>query len=104
MASRASSSVVGLSPLARGNQPSDVAMFRPAGPIPARAGEPLYTFSQALRSGAYPRSRGGTGHHLHRVARHKGLSPLARGNHWGVSEADVRVGPIPARAGEPKLT
>ena len=55
-----------------------------------------------MTQGAYPRSRGGTGT-IVAVGRHGGgLSPLARGNpiqqhrHIGV------LGPIPARAGEPK--
>ena len=35
-------------------------------------------------------------------ALHWGLSPLARGNHDPRPETGVRLGPIPARAGEPR--
>ena len=50
----------GLSPLARGNllAPSETVVSQ--GPIPARAGEPIYHSWEFFVEGAYPRSRGGT--------------------------------------------
>ena len=91
----------GLSPLARGNHYSGVVHCVIRGPIPARAGEPRAQRDRRRRSGAYPRSRGGTctGHVAR--ARVAGLSPLARGNHLGQRRGVALVGPIPARAGEP---
>ncbi len=50
----------GLSPLARGNLPRQCAGSQRGGPIPARAGEPNDAQTRTDRSGAYPRSRGGT--------------------------------------------
>ena len=50
---------------------------------------------------AYPRSRGGTCCSLRPCARTRGLSPLARGNHFLHLAAFGKPGPIPARAGEP---
>ena len=50
------------------------------GPIPARAGEPNKEVLRGGKSGAYPRSRGGTDATLGSVNALGGLSPLARGN------------------------
>ncbi len=52
---------------------------------------------------AYPRSRGGTCNLCGISLWQMGLSPLARGNLGGVDYLQERAGPIPARAGEPKL-
>ena len=91
----------GLSPLARGNL-QDAASHRDAvGPIPARAGEPELQVVNPYGQGAYPRSRGGTHCNGWRVAAHKGLSPLARGNHAHDTQSHFALRPIPARAGEP---
>ena len=57
-----------------------------------------------LSTRAYPRSRGGTGDYPDDWAGHKGLSPLARGNHVGLHVAQRDPGPIPARAGEPVVS
>ena len=92
---------LGLSPLARGNLVSAAALQILAGPIPARAGEPMLNPAYRTTSGAYPRSRGGTTPEKYSEMATRGLSPLARGN-LGVCGVAVRAqGPIPARAGEP---
>ena len=52
----------GLSPLARGNQKTSGGVREIEGPIPARAGEPVYSSLVRGLAGAYPRSRGGTSH------------------------------------------
>ena len=92
----------GLSPLARGNLRRDAAGPERHGPIPARAGEPRCAAPAGRGARAYPRSRGGTESARGRVRRDRGLSPLARGNHAGHRCLHGRIGPIPARAGEPR--
>ena len=100
-AARIQPSAQGLSPLARGN----LRRLHPArsvpGPIPARAGEPMRRMRDAIRIGAYPRSRGGTEGGREEEERGRGLSPLARGNLVVPADAVGGAGPIPARAGEP---
>ena len=91
----------GLSPLARGNLLANASLTLSGGPIPARAGEPLAWFPVMAVVRAYPRSRGGTVERASPVLGSLGLSPLARGNHIDGAEVQWRVGPIPARAGEP---
>ena len=92
----------GLSPLARGNlqvrQPIQVYY----GPIPARAGEPIRRDRCNGNKWAYPRSRGGTSRRRFLQPCWTGLSPLARGNRPDARVGDENLGPIPARAGEPK--
>ena len=56
------SSPSGLSPLARGNPYLNLALAMSAGPIPARAGEPVASVAVQGLPRAYPRSRGGTSH------------------------------------------
>ena len=93
--------MLGLSPLARGNrQAGDFHEFNP-GTIPARAGEPKVTQERAAYQGDYPRSRGGTSPAGARTLSVRGLSPLARGNHWQARGGVDGGGTIPARAGEP---
>ena len=55
-----------------------------------------------MPKGAYPRSRGATTDELLVTDTYMGLSPLARGNRAGSAPLCIRVGPIPARAGQPK--
>ena len=92
---------LGLSPLARGNPGGGVFSDMEDGPIPARAGEPFWSFENEIEIWAYPRSRGGT------ILRPVidtllwGLSPLARGNLGENADNVGADGPIPARAGEP---
>ena len=95
-----SSSAKGLSPLARGKlawMPSNSAASRP---IPAGAGETDHAPSNAHRSRAYPRWRGGNPIIKTAPPLVLGLSPLARGKPlmpcWGITSP----GPIPAGAGE----
>ncbi len=93
----------GLSPLARGNLLDGGNKAFRQGPIPARAGEPATGNQPPGLRKAYPRSRGGT-ITLPGAARCLyGLSPLARGNLDQLVECIVSAGPIPARAGEPRL-
>ena len=75
---------------------------RVIGPIPARAGEPASGPCQGRRCRAYPRSRGGTSRVSTVLAAMWGLSPLARGNPDNRPPIQPGVGPIPARAGEPR--
>ena len=98
---RHSSRYRGLSPLARGNRPQRQALMSFLGPIPARAGEPIYLLAASNLAWAYPRSRGGTAPATIAPGSALGLSPLARGNQQLVFKAGTQLGPIPARAGEP---
>ena len=93
----------GLSPLARGNLPNAARRTGRSGPIPARAGEPDDQLQCLPADGAYPRSRGGTCRMQRAAQVDQGLSPLARGNPTTNSNAFLLTGPIPARAGEPRL-
>ena len=93
--------LLGLSPLARGNQHFGKPRVVAPGPIPARAGQPPATSSTTTRARAYPRSRGATAdRHIYRGHR-GGLSPLARGNRKSDGRHRQCLGPIPARAGQP---
>ena len=91
----------GLSPLARGNQCQGDSDDREKGPIPARAGEPAWRATGCAARWAYPRSRGGTVTTSVSMGASGGLSPLARGNLEEGNFEHGRLGPIPARAGEP---
>ena len=93
--------VEGLSPLARGNQSSNVGTLHQCGPIPARAGQPLRRAAPGFRAGAYPRSRGATAIQVTFATVCWGLSPLARGNRDDGCGVQLADGPIPARAGQP---
>ncbi len=91
----------GLSPLTRGNRCLHTTHVSRSGPIPAHAGEPFHRANMPPLSGAYPRSRGGTGPDGRRQGLYEGLSPLTRGNRRTTTFAGVWGGPIPAHAGEP---
>ena len=91
------------SPLARGNLPHLAGAQDSVGPIPARAGQPRPREMGAAVCRAYPRSRGATPTTRSASSPGMGLSPLARGNHSGANKAACRFGPIPARAGQPRL-
>jgi hypothetical protein len=80
MAEAATLHCQGLSPLARGNRPAFHDQVSPAGPIPARAGEPSGPGQTSEPARAYPRSRGGTDPAVIWPIAERGLSPLARGN------------------------
>ena len=92
----------GLSPLARGNRLAGSRNLHFHGPIPARAGEPSSGRSWGGITRAYPRSRGGTCTLPSLSSSSWGLSPLARGNPDTTATTAAAVGPIPARAGEPR--
>ncbi len=94
---------MGLSPLARGNRKMKAIASFSIGPIPARAGQPLHRPRRAAARRAYPRSRGATGCDGFHFSLLPGLSPLARGNHARGSKQRHAAGPIPARAGQPKI-
>ena len=70
----------GLSPLARGNREYPQHWVFLAGPIPARAGQPLGNSWAVPNVAAYPRSRGATPFSVKSLFTVTGLSPLARGN------------------------
>ncbi len=93
----------GLSPLARGNQRGARVALVVEGPIPARAGKPSWPSSTPAPHRAYPRSRGETPRSVSQAGRREGLSPLARGNLVHHREVKASPGPIPARAGKPRL-
>ena len=71
---------LGLSPLTRGNRARAVIEQRPAGPIPAHAGQPTRRCCSPGFPGAYPRSRGATTSSTYSAPATGGLSPLTRGN------------------------
>ena len=92
---------MGLSPFARGNLGSGVSCDSIMGPIPVRTGEPLMSSLACWRTGAYPRSHGGTNVSRDRLDIEQGLSPFARGNHQQKRAGAGCSGPIPVRTGEP---
>ena len=91
----------GLSPRGRGNQYNNWEYADCVGPIPARAGEPMFDKHPAAAWGAYPRAGGGTETADNPADILKGLSPRGRGNRTPCSTFPISPGPIPARAGEP---
>ena len=91
----------GLSPLARGNRPDSWLTIINRGSIPARAGEPERCGAGHAEPRVYPRSRGGTFMAAAIRTARGGLSPLARGNRQHDLQELIRLGSIPARAGEP---
>ena len=91
----------GLSPRVRGNRDFPLAPLSFWGPIPARAGEPEPPGIRTMGHRAYPRACGGTELVVLKNRRVQGLSPRVRGNLRGAMPVEPRLGPIPARAGEP---
>src|SRR5690606_35742901 len=71
------------------------------GPIPAGAGEPAAGLPSPMTPRAYPRGCGGTGPQGRIALPKPGLSPRVRGNRADRDLVSVRLGPIPAGAGEP---
>ncbi len=88
-------------PRVRGNREDDDGTGKPAGSIPACAGEPRWCGHSAPRWSVYPRVCGGTvsggviGHPW------AGLSPRVRGNQGRQASPPVVSRSIPACAGEP---
>ena len=93
--------LAGLSPRVRGNLFGPRYQLRWNGSIPASAGEPALLASRLRRAGVYPRECGGTCRDRFEAIGEKGLSPRVRGNHGCELAVAVRVGSIPASAGEP---
>jgi len=91
----------GLSPLARGNHGAAPGLGAESGSIPACAGEPPAPGSSARARRVYPRLRGGTIDTPPASTSERGLSPLARGNHFHAVAVVDAEGSIPACAGEP---
>ena len=89
----------GSSPLARGTQVMTSGVPSFLGLIPARAGNTLVILHGSGAGGAHPRSRGE--HCAIRMTStpRPGSSPLARGTPIGIIWAGIRIGLIPARAG-----
>ena len=73
----------------------------PGGPIPACAGQPCRTRHWSACSRAYPRVCGATCPPFFLDFLGHGLSPRVRGNRSMSSHSGLRVGPIPACAGQP---
>ena len=94
----------GLSPRVRGNLVLAAAGGNGVGSIPACAGEPTTAGPFTRRWTVYPRVCGGTSHSGHCRLCHPGLSPRVRGNQSGPAPHFLRVGSIPACAGEPIRT
>ena len=94
----------GLSPHVRGKLRYEFGNIRHSGPIPARAGETRRGLPRLSDSGAYPRTCGGNfGSRPYSVSG-AGLSPHVRGKLVLHSRRNVRLGPIPARAGETRYS
>ena len=94
----------GLSPPTRGNPSVSSGSELKEGSIPAHAGEPPTADSRWGLRTVYPRPRGGTTWGLGRLANGMGLSPPTRGNLTLRVDANVKLGSIPAHAGEPSHT
>ncbi len=93
----------GLSPPARGSPLLKVLDHVRDGPIPARAGEPSSWTPLSEWVRAYPRPRGGAESRPAEEHDPAGLSPPARGSPDRRPTRPRRLGPIPARAGEPRF-
>ena len=91
----------GLSPRVRGSPWWDEMGENVEGSIPACAGEPGAIWGLIQAMGVYPRVCGGA--ETERVWQlvERGLSPRVRGSHLGIRATLVRLGSIPACAGEP---
>ncbi len=91
----------GPSPRRRGNLSVRAQLRDARGPIPAQAGEPVWTAGSSPGEAAHPRAGGGTSP-IRSVSRpQKGPSPRRRGNRSTSGSTTSRRRPIPAQAGEP---
>ena len=93
----------GLSPRVRGNLVQANAAHKRDGPIPACAGQPLNPSGLSLGFWAYPRVCGATKRTYGYFSSRRGLSPRVRGNLVPLGSQRLRLGPIPACAGQPVL-
>ena len=93
----------GLSPRVRGNRLSCMPITCGRGSIPACAGEPCGLPTAFCGRPVYPRVCGGTPGQPGPVMFRPGLSPRVRGNLRDAGRAEIRIGSIPACAGEPAI-
>ena len=91
----------GRSPRARGSRRHDHCLDRPYGAIPACAGEPRSRRTEVSSTRGDPRVRGGATRGSRGGSTSPGRSPRARGSQPAVARVQVRLGAIPACAGEP---
>ena len=91
----------GLSPRVRGNPAAAASRRRPAGSIPASAGEPGVSAGSGGVEVVYPRECGGTSVSATLEHRRGGLSPRVRGNQTQSGFLEKGLRSIPASAGEP---
>ena len=91
----------GLSPRVRGNPPPPRRTARPAGSIPASAGEPRRSRAWNWSRRVYPRECGGTRLPAALTELPNGLSPRVRGNRHVEVGRLLAPRSIPASAGEP---
>ena len=98
---RGSFSGWGRSPRVRGSLSRRGVGRGPGGSIPACAGEPMRTETARKDTRVDPRVCGGAGCPPRSVSAAKGRSPRVRGSLRELARSPVRVGSIPACAGEP---
>ena len=91
----------GLSPRGRGNPDTSGHHAGCRGSIPAWAGEPRYQRPSCGMQRVYPRVGGGTAIKHYKANPDDGLSPRGRGNPGQTLVGAIRLGSIPAWAGEP---
>ena len=94
--------LLGLSPRVRGNPQRRACLSSMKRSIPACAGEPRQRFRTRKKCRVYPRVCGGTKSELISSFVRNGLSPRVRGNLDRKVTRPVRIGSIPACAGEPR--
>ena len=86
----------------RGNRIRSLITLRRRGSIPAYAGEPPRQPPRRRTLQVYPRVCGGTPYPAVKCRRASGLSPRMRGNQLRGGFDGVKIGSIPAYAGEPQ--
>ncbi len=92
----------GLSPQVRGSLNEVGCLAQRVGSIPAGAGEPRTNHRRPRTRSVYPRRCGGALYNAGTFARCRGLSPQVRGSRRLASGITIRLGSIPAGAGEPR--
>ena len=91
--------LTGLSPLARGTQPSPVGTVCFFRFIPAGAGNSSKYKLKSMKGAVYPRWRGELNNPPQQMKMRHGLSPLARGTRVTCSDSHITLRFIPAGAG-----
>ena len=92
----------GLSPPTRGSLLSWSSLPPHPRSIPAHAGEPVSVVWRSVSMTVYPRPRGGALSDAWTSSEGQGLSPPTRGSRAIVVGQTIRLGSIPAHAGEPR--